>query len=94
MAITSAIVLFAVIWFLTLFIVLPLRTRTQAEAGSVVPGTPASAPADAGLKRTAWIVTLITVPLWAILCAIILSGMIGIEDFDLFHRFGPPPLDQ
>ena len=32
MGITSAIVLFAVIWFMVLFIVLPLGLQTQTEA--------------------------------------------------------------
>ncbi len=40
MAITSAMVLFAVIWFATLFLILPIRLKTQAEAGDIVPGTP------------------------------------------------------
>ncbi|MGB0798861.1 MAG: DUF1467 family protein, partial [Planktomarina sp.] len=39
MGITSALVLFAVIWFLTLLIVLPLRLQTQGDLGKVVHGT-------------------------------------------------------
>ena len=34
MAITSAIVLFAVVWFMTFFIVLPLRLETQGQGRS------------------------------------------------------------
>lgn len=89
MAITSAIIVFAVIWFLVLFLVLPLRLRTQHEAGEVVPGTPRSAPVDPQLRRKARLVTLIAVPLWAIACTIILTGAITVDDFDLFQRFGP-----
>jgi predicted secreted protein len=37
--------LFFIIWWTMLFAVLPFFTRTQAEAGDVVPGTPESAPA-------------------------------------------------
>lgn len=44
MAITSAIVLFAVIWFMLLLIALPMRMKSQEQDGNVVPGTPASAP--------------------------------------------------
>ena len=40
MNITAAIVLFAMIWFMVFFIVLPQRFVSQEEAGSVVPGTP------------------------------------------------------
>ena len=89
MAITSALVLLAVIWFLVLFIVLPLRLTTQSEAGEVVPGTPSSAPINPQLKRKAKIVTLVALPLWIITCAVIISGTITVDDFDLFHRFGP-----
>lgn len=89
MAITSALVLLAVIWFILLFIVLPLRLTTQSEAGEVVPGTPASAPTNPNLKRKAKIVTLIALPLWAIVCWLILSGTLTIDDFDLYSRFGP-----
>ena len=89
MAITSAFVLLAVIWFMLLFVVLPLRLTTQEEAGERVPGTPASAPMDPRLKRKAKIVTLIAVPIWVVVCTIILTGAITVDDFDLFHRFGP-----
>ncbi|RYH08567.1 DUF1467 family protein [Tropicimonas sp. IMCC6043] len=89
MAITSALVLLAVIWFMVLFIVLPLRLTTQGEAGDVVPGTPASAPTDPQLKRKAKIVTVIALPLWAITCWVILSGTITVADFSLYDRFGP-----
>ena len=57
MSIMSAIVLYAMLWFLTLFIVLPLRTRTQGEAGDVVPGTHSSAPENAQMAKTARITT-------------------------------------
>ena len=89
MAITSAIVLFAVIWFTVLFVVLPMNLKTQGEAGEVVPGTPKSAPVDPKLKRKAAIITAVTVPLWAVACAVIATGAITVADFDLFSRFGP-----
>jgi predicted secreted protein len=89
MSITSALVLLAVVWFMVLFVVLPLRLTTQGESGDVVPGTPKSAPTDARLGRKLRLVTLVSVPLWAAICAVILSGVIAVEDFDLFSRFGP-----
>ena len=89
MQITSALVLLAVIWFMVLFVVLPLNLRTQSEDGDVAPGTPGSAPSDPQLGRKAKIVTLVALPIWAVACAIIVSGAITVEDFDLFRRFGP-----
>ena len=90
MAITSALVLFAVIWFMTLFIVLPLRLKTQGDVGKAARGTPLSAPVDPQIKKRALIVTAVTVVLWGILMAVILSGIITVEDFDWFDHFNPP----
>ncbi len=92
MAITSAIVLYAVIWFLVLFLVLPLRLVTQGESGEVVPGTPESAPQDAQIGRKLKIVTIVATPIWAVATAIILSGVIEVRDFDWMGRI-PPEAD-
>ena len=84
MTITGAIVLFAVTWFMVFFCVLPIRFTSQAEAGSVVPGTPKSAPATDVVGRKAWVTTLVAVVIWAGICAVILWGGIGIDDLDVF----------
>lgn len=86
MSITSAFVLFAVLWFLVLFVTLPVRLRTQGDEGEVVPGTHASAPANFNVKRTMLIVTAIAFVLWVIVAGIILSGAISIRNLDLFGR--------
>lgn len=88
MAITSALVLFAVIWFMTFLIVLPFRIETQGDVGEIVPGTHAGAPENHHLKKKAWITTAITVVLWIIISGIILSGWISVRDFDWFNRMG------
>ena len=41
MDITSAIVLYVVIWFMTFFVLLPIRIQTQGDLGRIVPGTQA-----------------------------------------------------
>jgi len=84
MGITSAIVLFAVIWFMVLFVVLPLRMQTQGDTGDIVPGTHASAPVDPQLKRKAKITTYWAVGLWVIIAGTILSGAITVRDLDWF----------
>ena len=87
MAITSALVLYAVIWFMALFVVLPLRLRTQGDVGKVAPGTPAGAPSELNLMRKLRIVTVAAFVLWLIIAGTIISGIITIDDVDLFHRF-------
>ena len=44
MSITSALVLFVVIWFLTFLVVIPIRLKTQGDVGEIVPGTMAGSP--------------------------------------------------
>ena len=53
MSVTSAIVLFAVIWFLTFLIIIPFRVKTQGDLGAIVKGTQAGAPEVHNLRRKA-----------------------------------------
>jgi len=89
MGITSAFVLFSVIWFMTFLIVLPVRVQTQGDKGEIVPGTHAGAPEVHNLKKKAWITTGLSVVLWCVIGGIIISGWITIEDIDWFNRYGP-----
>lgn len=86
----SAIVLFAVVWAMVFFVVLPLRMVSQGDEGEIVPGTHASAPADAQIGRKAKITTLWALPIWAIIAGTILSGAITVRDIDWFDRMSPP----
>ncbi|TMV09795.1 DUF1467 family protein [Ruegeria sediminis] len=90
MTITAALVLFAVIWFMTFLVVLPIRVKTQGDLGEIVPGTHAGAPEEHHLKKKAWITTLIAVILWVVIAGIIISGLISVRDFDWMNRLGPP----
>ncbi len=90
MGITSAFVLFAVIWFMTFLIVIPIRLETQGDRGEIVPGTHAGSPEVHNLKKKAWITTGISAVLWVIIAGVILSGWITLEDIDWFDRLGPP----
>lgn len=82
MSITAAFVLFAVIWFMTLLIILPIRVKTQGDLGEIVPGTHAGAPEEHHIKKKMWITTGVSIVLWGIIGGTILSGWITISDFD------------
>lgn len=82
MGITSGLVLFAVLWFLTFLCVIPIRLQTQGDVGEVVPGTHASSPEVHNLKKKAWITTGIAAAIWAVLATIILTGAITVRDID------------
>ena len=92
MGIVSGLVLFAVIWFMVLFVVLPIRLETQGDRGEIVPGTQAGAPANLNMKRKAKIVTLVSAAIWVVLAAVILSGAVSVRDLDFFGRMGPPSM--
>ena len=83
MSIMSAIALYGVIWFMTMFLVLPFRMKTQGEAGQAVPGTPSSAPDDAQMLRKVKIVTAIATGAFVVISAVILSEIIT---FDMIER--------
>jgi predicted secreted protein len=62
----SAFAIFFIIWWVSLFAVLSLGLKTQDEAGSVVPGTPSSAPQGRHMLRVIMINTLIATLLFAV----------------------------
>ncbi|WGW05124.1 DUF1467 family protein [Tropicibacter oceani] len=94
MGITSGLVLFAVLWFLTFLCVIPIRLQTQGDLGKVEPGTHAGSPEVHNLKRKAWITTAIAGVLWAILASIILTGAISIRDIDSIAGQRMAPLED
>ena len=84
----SAIVLYLVIWFMVLFIVLPIRLETQGDRGEVEPGTPEGAPANLDMWKKARLVTLISFVVWVVVAGVILSGLITVRDIDFMDRMG------
>jgi predicted secreted protein len=71
-----AIAIYIFIWWIVLFAVLPFGVRTQQEEGSVVPGTPESAPAKPRLVRIFLINTVVATIVFAIVYVVIAYGLI------------------
>ncbi|MBT9384616.1 DUF1467 family protein [Pseudooceanicola sp. CBS1P-1] len=86
---TSAIVLYAVIWWMTLFCVAPLRLKTQQDLGQVTRGTPSGAPEVHHLKEKLLITTGVATVIFLIAAGVILSGVISVRDLDWFGRMPP-----
>lgn len=80
MNLTGGIVLFASLWFLTLFVVMPIGQRSQADAGEIVAGTHAGAPAGVPWRSKLIWTTAITTLLWGIIAVIIFGGLITRAD--------------
>ncbi len=90
MSIVSALVLLAVVWFMTLFVVLPIRLKTQGDVGERLEGTHAGSPATGfSMKHKAKMTTYVAVPIWLVLVLIILYGGITVEDLDIFRGMRP-----
>ena len=88
MGVVTGLVLYAIIWFMTLFVVLQVGVTSQSDAGERVVGTHGSAPVNPQLKRRFLVTSGVAAVIWAVIAAIILTGAITIDDIDLFTRFG------
>ncbi|MBD9525713.1 MULTISPECIES: DUF1467 family protein [Paracoccus] len=82
MNLTGGIVLYAVLWFLVLFVLLPIGQQSQADVGRVTPGTPAGAPHEPKLKKKMIWATLIAALIWAGIAWVILGGVITRSDIE------------
>ena len=79
----SALAVYFVIWWLVLFAVLPWGVRTQAEEGTVEPGSAESAPVRPQLVKKALVTTLISAVLLAVVYVVVEMGWL---DFSLPDR--------
>ena len=78
MSLTLGLALYFIIWWTVLFAVLPFGVRTQGEAGEIVPGTPASAPAAPRMMRTFAITTIVAAAVFGVGYAVIAGGLVDI----------------
>ncbi len=87
MRIGTAIAIYFVIWWTVLFAVLPLKIRTQAEAGEVVRGSEASAPARPHLLLKAAMTTVLAAIVFLGLWALMRSGL-SLDDVPFLPNYG------
>lgn len=83
----SAFVVWLIIWWLVLFIILPIGIRGQAEEGDIVEGSEPGAPHTLDIKRKFIQTTVIASGLWVLTCLLIMSGVISWDMLaNLFKR--------
>lgn len=88
MAITTILAIYVLIWFLTLFAVLPFGVRSQHESGDFVAGTDPGAPA---IHRV-WIkVAYTTLIATIIAAALYYAYMNGLIPYEYLDRISTPP---
>ncbi len=85
MSLALGIALYLMIWWITLFAVLPFGVKTQKEHGEVTMGTPQSAPARPRLIRTFMINTVVATIVFAIVWTVLQNDWLG------FATIGPGP---
>ena len=73
----TAIAIYIVVWWLTLFAILPLGARSHAEAGiELNDGGDPGAPVAPNLKRKFITTTWVSAIVWLIVVGVIVSGVI------------------
>ena len=80
MSITSAIVLYAVIWAILFYLINPLWQTSQSEDGEVTPGTPPSAPVDPMIRKKVILTTVIATVLFGLAYSTIEFGWLTLDD--------------
>jgi predicted secreted protein len=80
MSIALAVALYFVVWWMTLFAVLPFGVRSQAESGNVVPGTPAGAPEQHRMRRVVIINTLVAAAVYTVIVIVMYFDLLGITE--------------
>lgn len=84
MSLGSGFAIYFVIWWITLFAVLPFGVRTQGEAGDVVPGAPASAPAKMSIVAVIIRNTIVATLVFAAVYWLLVYSGLSIMDFPLY----------
>jgi predicted secreted protein len=79
MSVSLAIAIYVIIWWTVLFAVLPIGVRTQGEDGSIIPGTPESAPAAPRLLRVVLVTTALSAVLFALFWASVRYGLVDLD---------------
>ncbi|MBA8880210.1 DUF1467 family protein [Phyllobacterium myrsinacearum] len=89
MPIATGMAIYFIFWWLTLFTVLPIGLRTQADEDDVTLGTTASAPHKHRMGRVFVITTLISAVIFAIFYIVNQKLGFGVDDIPVFF----PKLD-
>ncbi|MGH1417410.1 MAG: DUF1467 family protein [Hyphomicrobiaceae bacterium] len=77
-----AVAIYFVVWWISLFLVLPFGVKTQDEDGEVVPGTPQSAPAKMRVWRMIIINTVVATAIFSVFYLAVTNGWISPDMFD------------
>jgi predicted secreted protein len=76
----TALAIYFIIWWVTLFAVLPFGIRSQTESGDVVPGSDPGAPAVPNLKRKLLWTTAVSTFVFIVVDVIYVYRLVTLDD--------------
>jgi predicted secreted protein len=85
MSVLLCVALYFVIWWMTLFAILPIGVKSQHEAGDVVPGSEGAAPQSPMLLKKAGLTTIIAALVFAIVYLVVSRHLFP----EYFFNLGP-----
>lgn len=89
MPIVTAVAIYFVVWWLTLFTVLPWGIRAQHEDGNIVKGSEPGAPSKSVIKKKFLQNTVVAAIVWLVIMVIITFDLVTIDNIPFFPDFVP-----
>lgn len=86
-SVVSWIAVYFVVWWTTLFVVLPFGVRSQSETGEIIPGTEPGAPAITRFGRIALRTTLVATVVFAGIYYVLTQTSLSLDDVPFLPKF-------
>jgi predicted secreted protein len=77
---TTAVAIYFIVWWITLFAVLPWGVRSQAESGEVVPGSDPGAPAIPNLLMKLVWTTVVASVVFGLAALVFVYRLVTLDD--------------
>jgi predicted secreted protein len=77
---TTAVAIYFIVWWVVLFAVLPWGVRSQAESGTVVPGSDPGAPAIPHLRAKLVWTTIVATAVFALAAIVYVKRWVTLDD--------------
>ena len=87
MSLSLSLATYFIVWWLTLFMVLPFGVKTQEEEGEIVPGSVESAPAVPNILKKGLITSIIAGFIFAIIYSVYTYDLLSVDDIPFLPRF-------
>lgn len=88
MTLTAGLAIYAIMWWLTLFVVLPFGISTHEEEGTVDLGTAPSAPAQPLMLRKLVITTLVSAAIFGVFYWTVTESGMTLDDIPFLPKYG------